>query len=368
MLFLLLLAGVAVPALGIGAYVKYHVQFGGSVTPELEQQYKRSKAWYKGRFRNLVPTDMNVVAKEVPGMLKDFFKDKHLREPKKPLPIVQLDADAFEKAEKPTFAWYGHSVLLMRLAGKTLLIDPMLGPNASPIGPITTKRFSEGSLEVIDQLPHIDAVLMTHDHYDHLDYDSIKKLQGKVDTFFVALGVGRHLERWGVDSKQITEFDWWEDRHFDGIDITFTPSRHFSGRGPTDRAKAFWGGWVFKTKEHSVYWSGDGGYGDHFKEIGEKLGPFDIGFMECGQYNDRWEKIHMHPPQTVQAAIDAKVATAVPVHWAGFSLAMHPWKEPVERFTAEAEAKSLLYHTPAIGEQWQLGQAPKAGKWWTAYE
>lgn len=367
MLYLLLLAGVAVPALGVGAYLKYNIQFGGSITPELEQQYKRSKAWYKGRFRNILRTEVSFSASEAPSMIKEFFKDKHLREPNKPLPIVPFDKEAFLSSDKPAFVWYGHSVLLLRIAGKTILIDPMLGPNASPIAPFATKRFSKGSLDIIDQLPPIDLVLMTHDHYDHLDYDSIKKLGDKVGAYFVSMGTGRHLERWGVPSDKITEFDWWEDRHFDGIDITFTPSRHFSGRGPTDRAKSFWGGWAIKTPEHSVYWSGDGGYGDHFKEIGEKLGPFDIGFMECGQYNDRWSQIHMHPPETVQAAIDAKVATAVPVHWAGFSLAMHPWKEPIERFAKHAEGKHLNYQTPAIGELWQLGVEPKADKWWEAY-
>ncbi len=156
-------------------------------------------------------------------------------------------------------------------------------------------RNGENTLNLVEQLPTLDAILLTHDHYDHLDLESIRRLKNKTENWLVALGVGRHLEKWGIPKNSITEFGWWQKVDFLGIEITATPSRHFSGRGPFDRAKSLWCGWVFKSANHAIYWSGDGGYGEHFKEIGERLGPFDWGFMECGQYNERWHQIHMYP-------------------------------------------------------------------------
>jgi L-ascorbate metabolism protein UlaG (beta-lactamase superfamily) len=207
--------------------------------------------------------------------------------------------------------------------------------------------------------------LLTHDHYDHIDLDSINKLIPKVKTWFVALGVSRHLEHWGVPENQITEFDWWDSIEFQGIQITFTPSRHFSGRGIADRAKSLWGGWVFKTPNHNIYWSGDGGYGPHFKEIGEKFGPFDWGFMECGQYNEHWHAIHLYPEEAVQAALDAQVKVATPVHWGGFSLALHSWKDPIERFYAEAKSQNLKMIAPEIGEVVEVNDTATPRTWWT---
>jgi L-ascorbate metabolism protein UlaG (beta-lactamase superfamily) len=248
--------------------------------------------------------------------------------------------------------------------GMNILIDPMLGPDASPIAPISTKRFSPNSLDVIDNLPNIDLVLMTHDHYDHLDLASIKKLMPRVDSWIVGLGISRHLEKWGVSAKNITELDWWDATELKGIQFTYTPSRHFSGRGVTDRAKSLWGGWAIKGMEKKIYWSGDGGYGPHFKEIGEKLGPFHWGFMECGQYNENWHAIHMYPEESVQAAIDAKVNITTPVHWGAFSLALHHWKEPVERYMAQAERLEVQVRTPRIGEIMKLNDKNETYSWW----
>jgi L-ascorbate metabolism protein UlaG (beta-lactamase superfamily) len=189
----------------------------------------------------------------------------------------------------------------------------------------------------------------------------------KVSQYYVALGTARHLIDWGVDEDKITEFDWWDNDSFADISITFTPSRHFSGRGLTDRAKSLWGGWVFKTNTESIYWSGDGGYGDHFKEVGSRLGPFDFGMMECGQYNENWHQIHMYPEEAVQAALYAGVKKAMPVHWAGFALAQHHWKDPIERFTAEAKLEGLEILTPRIGEQFSYTAQDK-GRWWESLD
>ena len=338
-------------------------QFGAKTTPVLEQRYADSTYWKDGKFENLIETSMSFKLKEVPGLLYKQFIDRKGRVPQRPLPWKSFNISEFEASEEPTFIWYGHSAVLMRLNGLTFLIDPMLGDNASPIGPIKTKRFSENVIDVIKTFPEIDFVMLTHDHYDHLDLASIDQLKGKVKNFFVALGVGRHLEKWGIDAARIKEFDWWDTTSVDGVEITFTPSRHFSGRGLKDRAKSLWGGWAFRTADNAIYWSGDGGYGPHFKEIGERLGPFDFGFMECGQYNQNWHAIHMFPEESVQAAIDAGVNNSMAVHWAGFALALHTWWDPIERYEEEARLKGVQTITPGMGRVIKLTDDLKE-RWW----
>jgi len=340
--------------------------FGGRLKKRHKEAYSRSKNWNGKQFDNLVETTMDMSLKTMPGLIKAQFTDTKVRTPEKPIPIIPFDETKWNsEPEKPKFIWYGHSVGLLQIGGKNILIDPMLGSDASPIAPIKTKRFSENSLDVIDLLPKIDAVLLTHDHYDHIDLKSVKKLMPKVNKWFVGLGIGRHLERWKIPSSQITEFDWWQELEFDDVKITYTPSRHFTGRGPFDRQQTLWGGWAFKTSEHNIYWSGDGGYGEHFKEIGSRLGPFDHAFMENGQYNELWRQIHLHPEESVQAALDAGAKVATPVHWAGFSLALHPWKEPIDRFTAEAALKGLELSAPKIGEIVLIGNESNQGWWQT---
>lgn len=341
-------------------------QFGGKAKKELKERYAQSKNWQEDKFVNLEPTSMAMSFQALPKLLYKQFFDTKGRAPASPLPITTFDNDAFlAPSSTPKFIWYGHSVVLMRWMGKTILMDPILGPNASPIAPFATKRYSENTLDLIDQFPPIDLLLMTHDHYDHLDLASIKKLKTKTAKWYVALGVGRHLEHWGVESSAIQEFDWWDEAQFENIHFTFTPSRHFSGRGLSDRAKSLWGGWVMQSPETKIYWSGDGGYGPHFKEVGDKLGPFDFGFIECGQYNENWHQIHMYPEESVQAALDAKVKKALAVHWGGFALAQHHWKDPIERFTAEAEKQSLAVSTPVLGEL--ITFETETNHWWLEY-
>lgn len=346
--------------------MEYFSLFGGQVKSRHKELYARSPQWDGSKFVNLEDTSMEFSWSDLPELLRKQFFEKERREPKQALSIQSFDPEAFlAPSEQMKHIWYGHSVVLFRLNGKTLLIDPMLGGNASPIAPFATKRFSENSLDVIDAFPEIDLVLITHDHYDHLDYASIRRLRSKVKQYYVALGVGRHLEEWGIDSEQITEFDWWESQLFSNIQITFTPSRHFSGRGLTDRAKSLWGGWTFKTATENIYFSGDGGYGEHFKEVGAKLGPFDFGWMECGQYNKNWHQIHMYPEESVQAALDAGVRRAMPVHWGGFALALHDWDDSVIRFVEEANKLEVPLTLPKIGEL-VVDSNGSFDRWWEA--
>jgi L-ascorbate metabolism protein UlaG (beta-lactamase superfamily) len=342
-------------------------QFGAKATQALLGRYTQSPNFRDGLFHNLEHTPMDMKLSKVPGLLIKQIKAKG-RSPVKPLPVVPFDFEKFlAPSDDVKFIWYGHSVLLMRINNKTLLIDPMLGPDAAPTAPFKIKRFSENTLDIIDQFPPIDLMLITHDHYDHLDLASIKKLKSKTQQYYVALGVARHLISWGVDDNNITEFDWWDNKSFETISITFTPSRHFSGRGLSDRFKGLWGGWVFKTEKENIYFSGDGGYGKHFKDVGDKLGPFNIGFMECGQYNENWHNIHMFPEETVQAALDAQVQNAMAVHWAGFPLALHTWQDPIERFTKTANEKSLVPFSPKIGELFTINEKPTT-EWWEGLE
>lgn len=325
-------------------------QFGAKASKSELERYALSENWKDTKFVNLENTSMSIDIQNIPKLLyKQFCKEKG-REPETEIPVIAFNKDKFlSNSEETQFIWYGHSVVLMRMCGKTILIDPMLGSNAAPISPIPVKRFSKNTLDLIKDFPEIDLLLLTHDHYDHLDFDSIQALQSKVKKYFVALGIGRHLEKWGVKKENIQEFDWWNQQMFDDIEVTFTPTRHFAGRGLTDKAKSFWGGWAFKSSQENIWFSGDGGYGKHFKAVGEKLGPFDFAFMECGQYNENWHQIHMYPEESIQASKDAKVKKIMPVHWAGFALAQHHWTDPVERFVAEAEKTNTEYCLPKIG-------------------
>lgn len=340
-------------------------QFGGTVTDELIQQYQLSKNWRGGSFQNLESTNLSTSLWKLPGIIFKQLTQGDGRMPTSPLTIVPFDQSAFlAPAAEAKFIWYGHSVVLMRMNSKTLLIDPMFGPNTTPIAPIPTKRFSEDTLSLIDAFPEIDLVLLTHDHYDHLDFASIQKLKHKTKQYFVALGVKRHLANWGVNPKLITEFDWWDSQVLDDISITFSPTRHFSGRGLRDRMKCLWGGWVFKTEKEKIWFSGDGGYGGHFREIGQRLGPFDFAFMECGQYNDDWHDIHLFPDESVQAALDAQAKKAMPVHWAGFPLSyQHTWTEPAEEFVQAAKDKKLPYAIPPLGKLFKASST-ETNRWW----
>jgi len=361
---LLLILGFGLPY-GYYYFTK-NPQFGGKLTKEERTVLQKSKQWKKGIFQNQSKTSMEMSLTTLPGLIKESVKGRKRRNPKEEIPITRFESSAFAKDGVPKFIWYGHSVLLLQIKDKNLLIDPMFGPDASPVGPIRTKRFSKDSLNLIKELPLIDAVLLTHDHYDHLDFKSIRLLKELASRFLVPLGVGRHLEHWGVDKSKITEFDWWQDNMLFDLHFILTPSRHFSGRGALDRAKSLWGGWVIKSSQHSIYLSGDGGYDQYFKLIGERFGPFDWGFIECGQYNERWSQIHLYPEEAVQAAIDAKVKKAIPVHWGAFSLALHHWKDPILRFVSEAQLKQQGYLSPKPGIIVKMGMTASES-WWESY-
>lgn len=307
--------------------------------------------------------------RKIPSVLYKQFAGQKGKRPSRQIPVLAFDRESFlARADRAKIIWYGHSAMLIRMAGQTVLIDPMLGPDTTPIAPIASRRFSDGTLDLIEQFPDVDVALITHDHYDHLDYDSICLLDAKVARFWVGLGVKRHLVRWGVDASRVEEFDWYDHQSLGDLTVTYTPTRHFSGRGLTDRDKCLWGGWSLRTDDEHIWFSGDGGYGQHFKEIGERIGPVDFGMMECGQYNEDWVVNHMFPHESIQAALDVGVRRAMPIHWAGFALSYyHTWSQPAIDFVKYAQEHSLPYLLPRIGQRFDYLDE-MTDPWWAEFE
>ncbi|MDQ0247416.1 L-ascorbate metabolism protein UlaG (beta-lactamase superfamily) [Bacillus fengqiuensis] len=345
--------------------LKYYPAFGGKLSKEERRALNQSSNFSNGKFVNQIPTSMNTGFITTLSILRDFMGRNPKRRPDRPIPMETFDSLFIQGNKQAKITWFGHSAFLLELDGKSLLFDPMFGRSPSPFPLVGGKRYS-GDLPLnVEELPVIDAVFLSHDHYDHLDYGSIKKLKDKVKRFFVPLGVSKHLERWGVNQEIIKEHDWWSEFEWEGLTLACTPARHFSGRSLSDRNSTLWCSWVVIGKQSKVYFSGDSGYGPHFKEIGETYGPFDYTLMECGQYDNRWSSIHMMPEETVQAHLDVKGDIMIPIHWASFTLALHDWTDPIERVKKEALEKDIAISTPKIGEAVMIGSVeyPKS-TWW----
>ncbi len=357
------LIGIAVLGLGITLFVSFSPQFGAKSSGKYLERIAQSENFKDGQFVNQIETKLDYSFSSMSKAIWEFATAKKTA-PEKPLPVKFGENDYVVANDSLVqITWFGHSAFLMEMEGKRLLLDPMFGPTASPVS-FTGKRFPYEKPINFDQFTNIDAVIISHDHYDHLDYPSIARLRGQVAHFFVPLGVGAHLLHWGVAPEKITELDWWENANLDHLKFTATPARHFSGRGLTDSKKTLWASWVLEGKNTKIYFSGDSGYGPHFKEIGDKFGPFDFAMMECGQYNEKWEAIHMMPEQTVQAAIDVGTKVMMPIHWGAFSLAPHPWTEPITRLLKAAEAQNILVIHPMIGDRFILGNDFPTMRWW----
>lgn len=271
---------------------------------------------------------------------------------------MHFDKAAFKNGD---FVWFGHSTVLMKTDSVTVLADPVFY-NASPV-PMTVKPFPMQTVHTIDDLPEIDVVIISHDHYDHLDYKAIQELDEKVSRFLVPLGVKAHLLHWGVNAEKITEMDWYENTQYQSVEFVFTPSRHFSGRGITNRSSTLWGSWVVNSSSANIFFSGDSGYFDEFKKIGERYGPFDIAFVEDGAYSVNWSQIHLMPEESVQVGIDLGTKVYFPIHWGKFDLSTHVWTEPIERAKKEAEKHNLSVATPIIGEVFTATDYSKS-TWW----
>jgi L-ascorbate metabolism protein UlaG (beta-lactamase superfamily) len=364
---ILILSLILLLSLSILLFTSLHPAFGGKAGKDDKIRYQKSPNHRKGIFQNQVETIMSMSFGETLKLIPEFLRKVPGRQPMGDIQVGKTDSLQIIKQlnGSPKITWFGHSTFLLTIDGKKILLDPMFGETPSPVPFLGSKRFSKTLPVQPEDLPDIDLVLFSHDHYDHLDYPSVIKLKDKVQMWYVPLGVGSHLKAWGVHENKISEFDWWETTDYKGLNLICTPARHFSGRGLTDRFSTLWSSWVIRTENTSIYFSGDSGYGPHFKEIGEKYGPFDLALMECGQYNELWSNIHMMPEETIQAGLDVKARKLMPIHWGAFTLAFHPWKEPVQRAYAEATRQNISFLTPEIGEITDIkNNTIPTKKWW----
>ncbi len=366
-ILLLLIVGLV---LVVVLYVNLHPIFGDAPNFDSVIKIKKSSHFDGEHFQNLVKTQASTI--RVKGNKSNKWKlFKNLLFPpkgKNPEQIIteKINATSLKNGE---FIWLGHSTVLFKTDSITIITDPVFH-NASPI-PFTVRSFKMSPKPTMDDLPFLDVVLISHDHYDHLDYKAIKYLKSKIGHFYVPLGVKAHLLRWGVAENKISEYDWYEETTINNIKLVFTPSRHFSGRGMFNHRKTLWGSWVVIAPEMKVYFSGDGGYSPEFKKIGQKFRGFDMAFIEDGAYNKRWQEVHMLPEQSAQAGIDVGAKVILPIHWGKFDLSTHQWKEPVQRIKRAlkqhndtiAEEQQIQLATPRIGEVFSLGKFPKS-EWW----
>ena len=368
-MILYIICGIIVTIVIIATlFLNLNPEFGGELSNSDTDRFSLVDNYTDGKFQNQTPTSLEMSLPEGVGVMIEFVKGVKNDKPNKSIETLTIDSlDIGSDSSRIT--WLGHSTFLLELDGKNILLDPMFSPIPSPIPLMGTKRYSDTLPIDIANLPFIDIVLISHNHFDHLDYKSIIKLKDKVGKFYTPLGVKSHLLAWGVESSKIIELNWWEESVDSNFTFVCTPSRHFSGRGIFDRYSTLWASWVIKTKSASIYFSGDSGYGPHFKEIGNKYGPFDIALLECGQYDPKWADIHMMPEETVQAAKDVNATLLLPIHWGAFTLSLHSWTDPIERVTKEAQRLGQSITTPQIGEPVYLDSLvyPRS-TWWEVYK
>lgn len=350
--------------------------FGARPTGARLERMRASPHFRDGRFHNPLPRRSDGASwRTLWEMLTGG--SPHRRPDAPPATQPRRAADFAERRASARVTWLGHATLLVEIDGLRILIDPVWGRRPSPFRRLGTRRFHEPPL-ALDALPPLDAVLLSHDHYDHLDLFTVRALARRVPRWITPLGVGAHLERWGVAPGRIDEFDWWDKAAIarpDGggaLRLVCTPSRHFSGRGLRTRDTTLWSGWALLGAEERLWYAGDSALTPQFLEIGERLGPFDLTMIEIGAYNPAWADVHLGPEQAVaahrmvqrHAGPDARLAgRMLPIHWATFDLSLHGWTEPVERVVVAAAAAGVPLALPRPGESVTLAAAPTA-RWW----
>jgi L-ascorbate metabolism protein UlaG (beta-lactamase superfamily) len=354
---------IILASLALGGYFyMQQPQFGKNPEGEHAQRVQQSSQFKEKGFQNQNLTPDLAEGTTYWDILKAYFVKVDNKEPTHPLPSVKTDLKNLH-TNAPMVVWFGHSSYFIRIAGKNILVDPVFSGHASPIS-FFGGNYAGSNVYSVDDFPPLDLLIISHDHYDHLDYPTVKALLPKVKQVVTSLGVGSHLQSWGYSASTIKELDWWEQITIaDSLKITAAPARHFSGRG-FKRAQTFWSSFILKTPHHNLYLGGDSGFDTHFKEIGEKYGPFDLAILECGQYNPMWKYIHMMPEEVAQAAVELKAKTLLPVHWAKFTLALHSWTDPIERVTKKAQELQQPITTPMIGEVIEINHHYPTKTWW----
>jgi L-ascorbate metabolism protein UlaG (beta-lactamase superfamily) len=331
-------------------------------TPALLIEQTSSSQFRDGKFHNQTSINALDFSKLGGLLMRYLFEERIAPKPTSTLPLLPIKAPELLKERGTAVYRLGHSTVLMRLNGALWLTDPVFSERASPVQWAGPLRFHPSPIG-IDELPDIKGVVISHNHYDHLDQASIKAIHHKVERFFVPLGLRNTMTEWGVPKEKIIELDWWQTTTFDEVTLAATPAQHFSGRGIFDSNKTLWASWVFMTDKERIFYSGDSGYFDGFKEIGKKFGPFDLTMIETGAYDKDWPDVHMQPEESLQAHQDLKGKAMMPVHNGTFDLAMHPWYEPFERLVVLAQAQGQVLVTAMMGERVDLGNV-KYAHWW----
>jgi len=336
------------------------VSLGKRASGERLARIQASPQWDGSKFVNPEP-----LWNDYMGMFNFFASTGVKKVPDGPLPVVPVDPATFDTPPPSGLrvTWFGHSTVLIEIDGRRVLVDPIWGDRVSPFSFTGVKRWYDPPL-ALDDLPELDLVLISHDHYDHLDRPTIEGLAQRDVRFVVPLGVGAHLAYWGVPEERIVELDWWEHTTLPGLDVVCTPARHASGRAVVDNNKTLWSGFVLGTAGHKVYYSGDTGLFSGLKEIGDRLGPFDLTLFEIGAYNEAWPDWHIGPEQAVLAHRVVGGGVMLPVHWGLFNLAMHGWTEPAERVLAAAAAADVTVALPRPGQSFEPSAPPPQERWW----
>jgi L-ascorbate metabolism protein UlaG (beta-lactamase superfamily) len=337
-------------------------KFGKAPSGERLERIKKSPNYKDGAFQNQSYTPV-MTGSAFSSFKKMMFSKKSLLTPVKEIPSVKTNLLELDR-NKDVLIWFGHSSYFIQIDGKRILVDPVLSGYASPFS-WSIKAFKGADVYKPEDIPDIDYLIITHDHWDHLDYKTIMKLKPRIKNIFCALGVAADLEYWGFDPKIISELDWYEKAEpINGFVVTATPARHFSGRG-LKRNRTLWASYVLQTPSMKIFIGGDGGYDKHFAEIGEKFGPFDLAMLEQGQYNENWKYIHMLPEFALKAAQELKAKRLFPVHNSKFLLGPHKWSEPLTKITENNKEHKMNIVTPMIGEQVNLKDTTQTfSQWW----
>ncbi|CDG85714.1 MBL fold metallo-hydrolase [Janthinobacterium agaricidamnosum] len=322
-----------------------------------------SSQQHGGKFRNPVAMQKLSLGKTLKLLLTVFFNKPASTVPAQPVPVHALSQAQLLAAPDNTLFRLGHSTLLLKLSGHFWLTDPVFSERASPVQWAGPKRFHQPPISIED-LPPIKGVILSHDHYDHLDHAAVLKLASKTEHFLTPLGVGHTLIKWGVPASKVQQFDWWQSVTIGTTRLVATPSQHFSGRGLFNGNETLWASWVIEDQDLRVFFSGDSGYFDGFKSIGEQYGPFDVTMVETGAYDKLWPDVHMQPEQTLQAHLDLKGKWLMPVHNGTFDLGLHAWHEPFDRISGLAARQGVPITTPEMGQAVDLKQPHPGEKWW----
>jgi len=362
LLFLLVLAG-------IGAGVLYWssdwgATLGGKIEGERLERVNASPNFKDGRAQNTVETSLGLDG-DLWGITVEWFRGAKERTPPAPVPMVETDPETLESIHSRgvRFIWLGHSTVYLEIDGTRVLIDPVWSDRASPFRILGPKRSHPVPMALSD-LPVVDVVVISHDHYDHLDPGVVRELAPQGVRFAVPLGVGADLEAWGVAAEQIIELDWWEEAAVGSLALVATPARHFSGWHAADRDRTLWASWTLVGPKSRVFYSGDTGWQDDFNKIGEDYGPFDLTIIKCGAYGDGWPDIHINGVQAVEANVLLRGRRMLPVHWFTFDLALHPWEEPVVQAVDAGAELGVEVITPQLGELIDLQGRVTTTRWW----